>query len=113
MPSSLGKIKPFTPYDWDQLPAEYGAITDVPSLAFWEDLLSVYPETKVVLMERDIDRWCAGFNDAVIKLMWGRLSNLFANFERGSVGPLRDVHLPWAKDWMGVHSEEMRRAARD
>ncbi|KAL8758362.1 MAG: hypothetical protein Q9184_003951 [Pyrenodesmia sp. 2 TL-2023] len=108
------KGEPFTRTECDQLRAEYGAVTDVPALAFWEDLMSAYPEAKVVLMERDIERWYRSFDDAVAKVMWGRLSNLLADYERGFVGPLRDVHRRWATDWMGVHSaDEMRKAAKD
>ncbi|KAL8899387.1 MAG: hypothetical protein Q9207_006224 [Kuettlingeria erythrocarpa] len=109
-----GKGEPFTRTEWDQLLAEYGAVTDVPALAFWEDLVAAYPEAKVVLMERDIERWYKSFDDAVTKVMWGTLGNLLADYERGFVGPIRDVHRRWATDWMGVHSEdEMRAAAKD
>ena len=109
-----GKGKAFTRKEWDQLLAEYGAITDVPALAFWEDLLVAYPEAKVVLIERDIDRWYQSFDDAVVKIMWSRLGNIIADFERGFVGPIRDVHRRWATDWMRVHSaNEMRKAAKD
>ena len=109
-----GKGKPFTRKEWDQLLGEYGAITDVPALAFWEDLLAAYPEAKVVLIERDIDRWYRSFDDAVIRIMWRRLGNIIADFERGFVGPIRDVHRRWATDWMGVHSaDEMREVAKD
>ncbi|KAL9023986.1 MAG: hypothetical protein Q9196_006843 [Gyalolechia fulgens] len=108
------KGEPFTRTEWDQLLAEYGAVTDVPALAFWEDLLAAYPEAKVVLMERDIERWYKSFDDAVVKPLWARLGNLIADYERGFVGPIRDVHRRWATDWMRVHSaEEMREVAKD
>lgn len=84
------------------------------ALAFWEDLLVAYPEAKVVLMERDVERWFRSFDDAVIKVMWGWWGNKLADLERGFVGRLRDVHIRWAKDWMRVHSErEMRAKARE
>lgn len=110
----LGKGEPFTRTEWDQLLAEYGAITDVPALAFWDDLVSVYPEAKVVLMERDIDKWYTSFIDAVVDVMWARLGNLLADCDRWFVGPLRDVHRRWATDWMEAHSaDEMRRVAKE
>lgn len=88
-------------------------MTDVSALAFWEDLVLVYSEAKVVLVERDIDRWYTSFDNAVIEVMWARTGNFLANLDRWFVGPLRDVHLRWAKDWMGVHSkEEMRIKAK-
>lgn len=109
-----GQGKPFTRTEWDQLLGEYGAVTDVPALAFSEDLIFTYPEAKVVLMERDMDRWYASFDDAVVKVMWGKWGHRLATLDPWFVGPLRDVHLRWAKDWMGAHSaDEMRRIARD
>jgi len=109
-----GKRVPFTRTEWDQLLAEYGAVADVPALAFSENLISVYPEAKVVLMERDIDNWYTSFDDAVVKVMWGTWGHLIANLDPWFVGPIRDVHLRWAKDWMGVNSaEEMRMKAKD
>ncbi len=108
------KAEPFTLTQWDQLLAEYGAITDVPALAFWQDLIVAYPDAKIVLMERDIDRWYKSFDEAVTKMMWGKWGNLLADFEGSFVGPLRNVHMRWAKDWMRVHSaDEMRGAAKE
>ncbi|KAL8724932.1 MAG: hypothetical protein Q9181_006614 [Wetmoreana brouardii] len=105
---------PFARPQWDQLLAEYGAVTDVPALAFWQDLVAAYPEAKVVLMQRDdVEAWYRSFDDAIIKLMWGRVGNFIADLDPWFVGPLRDVHLRWARDWMRVSSaEEMRKVAR-
>ena len=108
-----GKGEPFARAQWDQLLAEYGAVTDVPALAFSEDLVAAYSEAKVVLMERNIESWYTSFDDAVVKVMWGRWGHLIANLDPWFVGPIRDVHLRWAKDWMGANSaEEMRIKAK-
>lgn len=109
-----GKGKPFTRTEWDQLLSEYGAVTDVPALAFSEDLIHAYPEAKIVLMERDIDKWFKSFDDAVVKVMWGKWGHLIASLDPWFVGPIRDVHLRWARLWMGVNSaEEMRTKAKE
>lgn len=109
-----GKGKPFTRTEWDQLLSEYGAVTDVPALAFSEDLIHAYPEAKIVLMERDIDKWFKSFDDAVVKVMWGKGGHLVASLDPWFVGPIRDVHLRWARLWMGVNSaEEMRTKAKE
>ena len=109
-----GKGKKFTHKQWDQLLADYGAVTDVPALAFSEELISAYPEAKVVLMERDIDDWYKSFDDAVIMIMWGKWGHWLASLDPWFVGPIRDVHVRWAKDWMGVSSAaEMRSKAKE
>ena len=109
-----GKGKRFDRTEWDQLLAEYGAVTDVPALAFWEDLILAYPEAKVVIMERDIEKWYTSFDEAVIKTLWTEKGKLIGYLDPWFAGPIRDIHLRWAKDWMGVNSEEdMRMKAKD
>lgn len=76
--------------------------------------MSAYPEAKVVLMERDVDRWFKSFDEIVIKGIWSRWGNWIASRDPWFVGPLRDVHMRWVKYWMGVHSaEEMRNVAKE
>ena len=109
-----GKGKEFTRAEWDQLLAEYGAVTDVPVLAFWEDLVLAYPEAKVVIMERDIEKWYKSFDDAVVTTLWTNKGKWIAGLDPWYVGPIREVHRRWAKDWMGVSSEEdMRLKAKE
>lgn len=109
-----GKGKKFNRPEWDQLLAEYGAVTDIPALAFWEDLILAYPEAKVVIMERDIEKWYTSFNEAVIRPMWTKDNKWIAELDPWFAGPIRDIHLRWAKDWMGVSSEkDMRMKAKE
>ena len=59
--------RPFTKQDWDHLLGNHGAITDYPAVVFAEELMETYPEAKVVLVERDVDKWYDSYNDSVIK----------------------------------------------
>ena len=52
--SSPVKGAAFTRAQWDQRLAKYGTGTDVPALAFAQNLVAVYPEVKAFLMERNI-----------------------------------------------------------
>ena len=51
-----GKENLFSRANWDQLPGNYSAVSDLPAIAFAEDLLHCYPDAKVVLVERDIEK---------------------------------------------------------
>ena len=51
----------FTRDDWDDLLGNYQAVTDSPAICFAEELMIAYPEAKVVLVERDIERWYQSF----------------------------------------------------
>lgn len=52
---------------WDQLLGDFGAVSDVPAVAFAEDLVHAYPEAKVILVERDLEKWYHSFDEAVVK----------------------------------------------
>lgn len=43
--------------DWDSLFRGYQAATDWPVAAYYQDLMNVYPEAKVILTVRDPERW--------------------------------------------------------
>ncbi|MFW6094116.1 MAG: sulfotransferase family protein [Pseudomonadota bacterium] len=45
------------PVDWDALFAGYRAAVDWPSCNFWELQLARYPQARVILTERDPQRW--------------------------------------------------------
>ncbi|KAM0270678.1 hypothetical protein ACHAPA_003153 [Fusarium lateritium] len=48
--------KPFTRAQWDEVFGRYDAVSDVASF-FAESLVPAYPDAKVILVERDIEKW--------------------------------------------------------
>ncbi|KAI0160512.1 efflux pump antibiotic resistance protein [Xylariaceae sp. FL1272] len=109
-----GEGKAFTRVEWDSLLADYGAVTDVPAIAFSEDLIAAYPEAKVVLVERDIDKWYKSFDENVIKHLYDFASNLVANLDKWFLGPPVSVHHRWARGWMRAGTKtEMQQKAKE
>jgi hypothetical protein len=51
---------------FDSLLGPWGACTDQPAVAFAPELVSAYPEAKVVLVERDVENWFASYSEVVI-----------------------------------------------
>ncbi|KAL8846063.1 MAG: hypothetical protein Q9221_008825 [Calogaya cf. arnoldii] len=51
------KGRKFTRKDWDQLLGHCQAVVDVPAAAFIPELYEAYPDAKVVIVQRDPDRW--------------------------------------------------------
>ena len=45
------------PVDWDDVFAGYAATVDWPSCRYYRELAERYPEARVILTERDPDRW--------------------------------------------------------
>lgn len=52
--------------DFDMLLGHVGACTDQPAAIFAKELVAAYPEAKVVLVERDVDKWYESFSKTVI-----------------------------------------------
>ena len=53
-----GEILPvvlLTRKEFDQLLSDYEIASDFPSIAFAEELIELYPEAKVIIVERDVD----------------------------------------------------------
>lgn len=42
---------------FDQLLGDSGGVTDAPCILFWRELVELYPDAKVVLVERDEEKW--------------------------------------------------------
>ncbi|TKA71390.1 hypothetical protein B0A55_04016 [Friedmanniomyces simplex] len=58
--------QPFGRSEFDNLLGYWGACTDQPSVLFVEELVKAYPEAKVVLCERDVNRWFKSYTTTVI-----------------------------------------------
>ena len=98
---------------WDKLLGNYSAVADLPAIAFAEDLLTSYPDAKVVLVERDIERWYRSFNEGVIENVWSPAIRLIARLDSRFVGKLGSTSARWTEGWMGAHSKaEMQENAR-
>lgn len=109
----FGKGKLFTRTDWDRLLGNYSAIADLPAIAFAEDLLHCYPDAKVVLVERDLEKWYKSFNDGIIANVWSPIIRLIAQLDTRFVGKLGGTSRRWTEGWIEAHSQgEMQEKAR-
>ncbi|KAH7028127.1 uncharacterized protein B0I36DRAFT_293064 [Microdochium trichocladiopsis] len=102
-----------TQAQWDTVLAGYAAVTDVPAICFADELLAAYPDAKVVLVQRDTEKWFRSFDDNVSRHLYDFASNLVARLDRWYLGPPVSVHHRWARGWMGAGSwNEMRVVSR-
>lgn len=56
---------PFTRQDWDRIFGDYDAVTDG-GADYVEELAAAYPDAKVVIVERDFERWWASFEPQLV-----------------------------------------------
>ncbi|KAH3970784.1 hypothetical protein HBI25_136480 [Parastagonospora nodorum] len=112
LPSYTGK--PFTRDDWDVVFGPYEAVTDMASF-FATQLIEAYPETKIILVERDIEGWYKSMEEAIFSTTWGLRADLIINV----LGPLYGLNGGRAirKIMLGYYGvknvDEMRRVAKD
>ncbi|KAK2785983.1 hypothetical protein FQN53_007086 [Emmonsiellopsis sp. PD_33] len=67
-----GKGTPFKREDFDAFLGEFGVISDFPAIGFSEEFIEMYPEAKVILVDRDIDKWFHSFNTQIISAVYTR-----------------------------------------
>lgn len=51
--------------DWDEIFGEYDVVTDLAAI-FAEQLVECYPEAKVVIVQRDFEKWWTSFQSEVL-----------------------------------------------
>ncbi|TLD04411.1 uncharacterized protein PgNI_12140 [Pyricularia grisea] len=67
LPTYTGKA--FSRADWDALFGDCEAVTDMGSF-FAPHLIAAYPDAKVILVERDVDRWFESTDQAIFQTTW-------------------------------------------
>lgn len=99
--SAIDPLLPWTRSDWDRLIGRHRVTTDLGSI-FSEQLITAYPEAKVILVERPEDKWMASYRSVLID----GLFTGFHGFVLCTLGPLtnqlgsvvsRDAFFGWLK----------------
>lgn len=83
LPTYTGQ--PFTRADWDELYGSYEATTDASSM-FAPELIRTYPEAKVLLVERDYDKWHRSVFDSLVATVWSPMTNFSLRFIEPLIG---------------------------
>jgi hypothetical protein len=61
--------KPYSRAEFDQLLGHCGAAGDGPAFMFWKELLEAYPDAKVILVDRDREKWLRSMRQVVEALL--------------------------------------------
>ncbi|KAF7510652.1 hypothetical protein GJ744_006264 [Endocarpon pusillum] len=57
----------FTKEDFDKLLGHCQAVCDLPPALFADELMASYPEAKVVILNRDVDKWYISMTQTILK----------------------------------------------
>ncbi|KAK3618108.1 hypothetical protein LTR56_024455 [Elasticomyces elasticus] len=97
-------LVPFGRQEFDNLLGHWGACTDQPSVLSVEDFLQAYPETKVVLVERNPDGWMKACLETLIagsanpfRTLRGGYGSWLSRLDRISDGLNREILLQGRK----------------
>ena len=80
----LGKGKPWGRTDFDKLLGGFDATLDVPSAILPDELIAAYPNAKVILTNRDVNKWLTSWEKTVGEI-WSWNWSLVAPFDVSSV----------------------------
>ncbi len=100
--------------DWEALFSGWGSTTDAPGCHFYQQLAAVYPDAKVVLSERDPEKWFASTQNTITTTAVSGMHT-----QRGTIGMVEAMG--WGTDprlhdkaWMleryRRHNEEVKAA---
>jgi hypothetical protein len=96
--------KGFTRDDWDVGFGHCEALTDVHA-PYAPHLIKAYPEAKVILVERDYDKWWTSVKTSVIDSLWGPIPSFFINHVEPIVGTQMGViNRKIMMGWAGVNN---------
>ncbi|PLB44789.1 hypothetical protein P170DRAFT_367061, partial [Aspergillus steynii IBT 23096] len=79
---------------WDRLLGNFNGVSDIPCIAFAEELREVYPDAKVILVSRDVESWKQSFMSVVGTVMNDRKIVWLAwylRIDRWRFSPFREV----------------------
>ena len=57
--------------DWERILADYSAAVDWPAAAFWRELVTSYPDARVILTVRESSDWYASFRNTILANLQG------------------------------------------
>lgn len=106
-PEKRPDLQPFGRKEWDQLLGEYRATTDSPGCFFAVELMEAYPDAKVVLVERDLEKWFKSFSTTIMQVQWPGLGMRCAlNLLHYKFGKLMDPYLRLSRAVWGADTKE-------
>ncbi len=103
-------LLPWTRSDWDRLVGRYRCTTDVGSI-FSDQLIAAYPDARVILVERPVDRWARSFGGILLDQAYCGIGG----FIKRQLGPWADITTTaaYADVCMGWLGTDSRREAHE
>ncbi|KAK7413485.1 hypothetical protein QQX98_007633 [Neonectria punicea] len=106
--------QPFGREEFDHLLGHCGAICDYPANVFGPELVEAYPDSKVVLVERDVDAWHKSFDESIIDVLYNPVWRFLAAIGARYVTEVNALTTMWAKHvFRATNKQGLQANARD
>tara|TARA_Y100001960_G_scaffold319286_1_gene390391 strand:- start:365 stop:1087 length:723 start_codon:yes stop_codon:yes gene_type:complete len=79
-------------YDWDRIYKGYGACLDFPSCNYYKELMSFYPNAKIILTIRDDQSWIKSWNVLENKILKSFTFKFLSKIPNTSFKLQKDIH---------------------
>lgn len=97
--------KPFGRKEFDNLLGDYEIASDFPTIAFSEELIALYPEAKVIIVERDVDSWYKSFHDTIVVRIFNKVIYAIVALDPTLLA-FHEMTRCWVRGYFGANSEE-------
>ena len=102
----FGKGKPFGKEEFDKILADYDSGSDLPFVLFADELVESYPDAKVILTERNPDKWIESMRQTIYLIHSWSSWDLVKYWDPGLIKLWRNCDL---KDWIAWLGQTGRR----
>ena len=97
----FGKGKPFEKTEFDKIFGDYDSVSDVPCVLFADELVESYPDAKVILTERDPDKWIQSMQRTIYLVHSWSSWDLVKHFDPNLTKLWRNADLLDWDAWLG------------
>ncbi|OAK99689.1 hypothetical protein IQ06DRAFT_294121 [Phaeosphaeriaceae sp. SRC1lsM3a] len=73
--------KPYGRAEYDKLLGDYDVACNLPGTFVWKDLIDAYPDAKIILTNRDVDKWLKSMKESVDEGVKWKTWDLVTSFE--------------------------------
>lgn len=104
-------------FEWkqgfDKLLGQCSAVTDVPAICFWKELIEAYPDAKVLLVERDEEKWLASIGGLIDGVLNPVARYVLRFTDPFWFGRINTCGAGWIECWLGsTHAATAKRNSR-
>lgn len=103
--------KPWGREELDKMVGSYDSICDMPCINLVEEFITAYPDAKVILTNRDVDKWLTSWMASVDRCLSWSAFKWIAPWDQAMAGPFAAFALPMCQYFAGTENWRGNREA--